>query len=152
MVIDVSIVTEKGKNWTTAKSRDKFTIEIYSLQDNWTLKRKIQHLLNTLSLFFYLFCWRPIHPKIHAVNWTEVVDYKMVTVTAAGWAWKRSENIINQLSTAGWENIRCTKAYWSVQSLSHFFYIISFQFCREDRNSTKCRNRMNSTKCRNRAN
>ena len=76
MVIDVSIVTKKGKNWTTAKSRDKFTIEIYSLQDNWTLKRKIQHLLNThFSLFFYLFCWWPIHPKIHAVNWTEVVDY-----------------------------------------------------------------------------
>ena len=40
MVIDVSIVTKKGKNWTTAKSRDKFTIEIYWLEDNWTLKRK----------------------------------------------------------------------------------------------------------------
>ena len=126
MVIDVSIVTKKGKNWTTAKSRDKFTIGIYSLQyskitenwkGNWTLTEHT--LFPCVSTYFS--CDPYIRRYTHWIGQCTVVVYEMVTETAAGWVWKRSENIINQLSTAGWENIRCTKAYWSVQSLSHFF-------------------------------
>ena len=95
MVIDVSIVTEKGKNWTTAKSRDKFTIEIYSLQDNWTLKRKLNtYWTHTFPCASTYFSGDPyIRRYTHWTGQRNVVDYKMVTETAAGWVWKRSENI-----------------------------------------------------------